>query len=950
MFTNSKLAKSIRLAMAIGAASTAMIASNAVIAQETPNAEDKSVEKISVTGSRIKRLDMEGSTPIQITSDVEIKLSGFTRIEDLLNSLPQIEASQTSFISNGASGAANVDLRGLGSTRTLVLINGRRMAGGTSGAADVNQIPAALVKRVEVLTGGGSSTYGSDAVAGVVNFIMDTDFEGLEFTAGVSGFQHNNDNDYIQGLMDAKGFDYPEGSSGIDGKSYNFDLSVGGSFDGGKGHAVAYTTFRRDTELRQESRDYTACALNSAGTSCGGSGNAIVPNFYMGTVDADGNGDYGNFTDYWTLDANSDGFTIPSSGNIYNYAPINHIFRPDERYSLGAFVNYEINEHFNPYLEVSHMRDVTKAQIAESGTFFNESYIIDYDSPLISDTQRSQLTSELGIVSGEQFATYIGKRNVEGGPRASNFETNTFRAVTGIEGQINDNWSYDVSFQFSSLSLSNAYINDFFGPRIKTAVDSEACAADSDCIPYEVFTYNGVTEESAGALTGVGIFTADSSQMVLSGYVSGDLDFTIPSADVPIAAAVGMEYRKDDFELQSDEVFEKGLLLGQGGPTPSLAGGFDVTEIYAEFSIPVLDNLFVDIGGRYSDYSTSGGISTYKIAVDWDVLEDWKVRASFNTSVRAPNVNELFSAQGLGLWSGTDPCSGDTPTLTAAQCANTGVTASQYGNIAASPASQYNSLTGGNPDLAPEEADTISFGIVANPIENLNFSIDYWDIEMAEVIGTVGAELTVEQCGTTGNAVFCDNVIRSSAGSLWVGQAGYVQATAINLAGRHWRGVDVSMNHELEAFGGNFTTKLIGTYMLKKEYDALPGVETAKYDCTGVISSDCFAQPDWRHTMTVSYTTDSFWSVSAKWRYYGQVDYDGVTDTLVADGISGQSYIDLTGSFDVTENVSALVGVNNILDREPPLVGGTLSTNGNAVAGFYDTLGRYIFASVTVRF
>ncbi len=142
--------------------------------------------------------------------------------------------------------------------------------------------------------------------------------------------------------MDAKGFEYPDGNSGIDGKSYNFDLTVGGSFDGGKGHAVAYTTFRRDTELRQESRDYTSCALNSAGTACGGSGNAIVPNFYMGTVDADGNGAYGDFTDYWTLDENSDGFIIPSSGNIYNYAPINHIFRPDERYSLGAFVNYSL--------------------------------------------------------------------------------------------------------------------------------------------------------------------------------------------------------------------------------------------------------------------------------------------------------------------------------------------------------------------------------------------------------------------------------------------------------------------------------------------------------------------------------------------------------------------------------------------------------------------------------
>ena len=947
MFTNTKLAKSIKLACMFGAASTMGFAGS-VAAQEDEAAD--SVEKIQVTGSRIQRTDLETASPVQITSDAEIKLSGFTRIEDLLNSLPQIEAGQTSFISNGASGTANLDLRGLGPSRTLVLVNGRRLQPGGvySQSPDINQIPAGLVKRVEVLTGGGSTAYGADAVAGVVNFIMDTEFEGVEFTAGVAGYQHNNDNEYIQGLMDARNFEYPDGSSGIDGTSFNFDLSIGGSFDNGKGHAVAYATFRRDNELRQEARDYSSCALNSAGTACGGSGNAIIPNFYVGTYNADGSVNWNGFGNYYTLTPDNN-FT-PSSGNVYNYAPVNHFMRPDERFSVGAFVEYEVNDNFKPYLETMFMRDITKAQIAESGTFFNEAYEISYDSPLLSDAQRQFLTDNLGVVSGQSFATYIGKRNVEGGPRASNLEHNALRIVLGAKGDIGDNWIYDASIQMGSTTSSAAYINDFFAPRIATAVDSEACAADSECIPYEVFTYQGVTPEQAGNLTGVGILNGETRQTIISGYVTGDLDFTLPSADMPVAAVFGAEYRKEEFERLSDEVFEKGLLLGQGGPTTSIMGSYDVSELFTELSVPVLENLTFDLGLRYSDYNTSGGETTYKVAADYDVADNWKLRASYNRAVRAPNVAELFSPQSLGLWSGVDPCSTSSPELTQAQCANTGVTASQYGNIAASPASQYNSITGGNPNLGVELADTMTIGLVAQPTDDFNFSVDYWDIEMEDVIGSVGAELTVRQCALTGDAAYCDNVTRNSAGSLWVGENGFVTATSINLAGRHWQGVDVSLNHEYELGEGKITSKLIGTYMMTKEYDAIPGDETAKYDCAGVVSTDCFAQPDWRHTLTVTYSSDSFWSTSAKWRYFGGVDYDGTVDTLVADGISSQSYLDLKGSFEINENTALLVGVNNVLDKEPPMVGGALSSNANTVAGFYDTLGRYLHASVTVKF
>lgn len=960
------IAKAVRRALFASAAASLVVAPNTFAAEED---EEDEGQKVTITGSRIKRTDIETASLVSITPAEEIKLSGFTRIEDLMNSLPQVEAAQTSFISNGATGTASLDLRGMGVNRTLVLVNGRRLQPGgiNTNAADVNQIPAALVKRVEVLTGGGSSTYGADAVAGVVNFVMDKEFEGLEITAGYSGFQHDNDNSYIQGLMDAAGFEYPSGTSGPDGETFNVDIAMGGSFDGGKGHATAYVTYRKVNELRQADRDYSSCALNGAGTACGGSGNAIVPNFFMGTVDANGVPDFGNFSDFWTLDSNSN--FIPSSGNVYNYAPVNHFMRPDKRYTLGAFVDYEINEHARPYMEAMFMRDRTAAQIAESGTFFNEAYILDYDSPLINDAQRAYLTSELGVVSGEQFATYIGKRNVEGGPRSDILEHNSFRIVLGTEGDINDNWSYDVSMQYGSTSSSSTYINDFLAPNITTALSAngEDCSSTAGCVPYEVFTFQGVTPAQAGTLTATAIQNGLTEQKVFNAFVSGDLDVSMPGAESTVAAVFGVEYREESFSRVSDELYEKGLLLGQGGPTVSIDGEYDLTEYFGEISIPVvegvtgIDSLTVDLGFRQSDYSNFGTEPTYKIGVDWAVNEDWKVRASFNRAVRAPNNIELFRPQGIALWQGTDPCAGATPTLSQAQCANTGVTAAQYGNIALSPASQYNQIIGGNPDLKPEIADTVTFGVVANPIEDLNFSIDYFDIQLDDVIGAIGAQLTVSQCATTGLAAFCDNVVRNNAGSLWVGQSGFVRATNINLASRHWQGIDFSANHKFEALDGTFSTKFIGTMMEKKEYEPLPGNTSATYDCVGVINTDnsCFATPEWRHSITTTYDPGTFWTVSLKWRFFGEVDYDDAPDAngnqpdLLVQGNGGldsESYFDLKGSFEVNQNVGILVGVNNILDEEPPLVGSNLSSNANTVAGFYDTLGRYIHASVTVKF
>ena len=582
MYSNSKIAKAVRLAMMFGAGAATAISAPSFAADEDAVEE---VERIEVTGSRIKRTDMETSSPVVTTTAEDIKVTGYTRMEDVLNTLPQIEAAETSFLSNGATGNATLDLRGMGSNRTLVLVNGRRLQPGgiNSQASDINQIPAALVKRVDVLTGGASSTYGADAVAGVVNFVMDKDFEGIRIDVGAGGYQHDNSNGYIQDLMDKKGFEYESGDSGIDGKSYNIDLTIGGDFADGKGHATAYAVWRKNDEMIQGERDYSSCALNGSGTSCGGSANTIIPHFDIfpvvgGLMGEGGEVDYTQ--EFWgELDSNSQ--FINDTGTRYNYAPINHFMRPNERFTIGAFVDYEVNDSTNVYMELNYMNDRTAGQIAESGTFFNEEYVLDYDNPYMNQGQKDYLQNLFGQGADEQFVAYIGKRNTEGGPRSDHLQHDSFRIVTGVEGEINDSWSYDVNFQYGSTASSSAYINDFLAPNINSrigAVGADECTGD--CLPYQIWTYEGITSEQAAQLGGTAIQTGVVSQLVLNGYVSGEFDLTIPSADTPIAAVFGAEYREVDYERISDTVYEEGLLLGQGGPSASLYGAYDVSEIF----------------------------------------------------------------------------------------------------------------------------------------------------------------------------------------------------------------------------------------------------------------------------------------------------------------------------------------------------------------------------------
>ena len=935
---NKKMSIAVRSALGLAAVASAMSTGLAFGQEETSEA----LEEVIVTGSLIKRVDgFESASPVVVSTAAEISASGISKVEDFLNSLPQLSAGQNSYVSNGASGTATLDLRGMGSSRTLVLINGRRMGGGGAygESADTNQIPTAMLERVEVLTGGASTVYGADAVAGVVNFVMRKDFNGVELNIGTSGFMHDNDNSYVADLMDAKGFDYPKGGDGVDGQADTIDLVMGSSFADGKGQATAYVTWRKGSELRQGARDYSSCALNSTGTSCGGSGNAIVPNFYISQRNAAGTLDWDTY-EYWTLDSGSN--FVPSDGNIYNYAPINHFMRPDEKWSFGTMMDLQLNDSTELYAEIMATDYNTKAQIAESGTFFAEEYYIDYDSDLLNDSQRQTLTDTYGDGVTDSFGVYIGKRNVEGGPRASVMTNASFRIVLGARGEV-QGWDYDVNYQKNSVDSSVTYINDFFAPNISAALQAAT---------YDVFTYQGVTSEQASGLTGTAMLRADLSTEIFYAQMSRDTGFSLPTTDSNISIAMGVENRKMSYDRDSDTVFEEGQLLGQGGATKSIAGSFSVTDVFLEAAIPVIENLDMELGFRSSDYSTSGNHNTYKVGATYSPTETVTLRTGYNRTIRSPNITTMFAPQNQGLWAGSDPCAGDAPTYTAAQCALTGVTAAQYGNIVASPASQYNALYGGNTELDPETADTISFGIVANPVEDLTLSVDWWSVALEDAIGSVSAATSIKECAENGNTALCSLINRGNAGTLWLGTSGYVTSTDTNLGEVNFAGVDVAATYGMALGGGDLSLKLMGSKSLEKETLVLPGVETTRYDCNGIANDDQCTGPnmDWRHTLTANYSKDD-WTVGAAWRYFGKVDYKGTADTLAAAGaLDAVNYIDLNGSYTLNENVSFSAGARNLLDKETPMVGGGLNPDNANSYGNYDVLGRYIYADVTISF
>ncbi|WP_212758123.1 TonB-dependent receptor domain-containing protein [Usitatibacter palustris] len=984
--THKKLVRCLMAAGIVGAAST-------VHAQQPSQAAAK-VEKVEVTGTRIQAPELEGASPVAVIRAEDIKLEGVRNVESLLNNLPQVLAEYGSNDSNGATGIATANLRNLGSVRTLVLVNGRRLPPGSpigstlapTWSADLNTIPAALIRRVDVLTGGASAVYGSDAIAGVINFIMNDNFEGVQGEVNYSFYNHQQNNpkgisDIVAGraVTNPQQFRVP-GDIKSDGETTDVSLMLGGNFADNKGNATVFFGYTKVEALLQSERDFSACALNlntaGDGYVCGGSGTSYPGQFVL-------NGGTGAARTV----ANAAGNTRPYIGatDQYNFGPLNFFQRPTERYSFDAFAHYDVTPHARVYSEFGFHDNHTNSQIAPSG-LFGVAVNVTGANPLLSADWRR----DLGLTTdASTHNVVILRRNVEGGGRQADLRNTSYRGVLGVKGDVFNNWQYDVYGQMAQVVYQQVFRNELSIARSQRALDvvtnpatgQAACRSfldgtDLACVPYNIWSLDQVTQGALNYVQIPGFQTGHTKQSVVGATMSADLaDYGIklPGARSGIGVAFGFERRVDELLREVDVAFSSGDLAGQGGSTQGVGGQIAVKDIFMEARLPILERqdwahlLSVNGSWRRSDYSTGEKTDSYGMGIEWAPVKAVRFRGSYQQAVRAPNVFDLYTPLTPGLYNNTsDPCATATPTATAAQCAFTGVTAAQYGHILDSPAGQYGGAFGGNVNLKAETAKTQTLGIVFEPLPNLSASIDYYNIKVEDVITALPPPTILNQCLATGNPQFCSLITRDSAGTLWLLPQAVIVASNLNVAEWTTSGFDfmATYTHKFGGEWGALNVNFNGTYLKEFKQQQFPG--SPEYDCAGLFGTVCGVTltvlPEWRHKMRATWATPWNTDVALTWRYISEVDYEGTSSSPILAAtvpsidskLKAMNYIDLAANWRINKNYQLTAGINNLFDEDPPIVNQTFAGapfgNGNTYPNLYDAIGRKIFVTFTAKF
>ena len=970
-----------------------------------------------ITGSRIPRSDLTAVSPVTMIKSYEIRLQGATNAEETLNQLPQVSPSQGEFVAVGATGAATIDLRGLGSVRTLVLVNGHRLMPGDPRypVADVNSIPTALIQRVEVLTGGAAAVYGSDAVAGVVNFNLDTKLDGLKVEGQIGGYQHDNRDEFARSLLNQRQLRYPKGSV-FDGRRENLSVAFGHGFLDDRAHVTLYGGYRKIDSVTLDQRDYGACPITAKTADqkptsileCGGPLVSYPGNYFdnLGNV----------------YQVTTDRTFVPGLSR-FNYAPWHFYQRPDERYTAGGFANFDLSKAVQAYAEVMAMKDRTMWQIGPSGDFRNTE-TINCDNPLLSDQQRSLIckagnfvgefptfdsagnliqisgspTPFIDPVTGEPYSRawlLISLRNIEGGSIEDDLKHKSVRLLGGLKGDLGSGVTYDASYVFGRVSLDRQYRNNLSITRLGRALDvvsdpltgqpicrstliarelgDSAPEADANCVPWDVFAPGQVTPESTTYLSIPPSMRGSFTEQI------GNLNATVeldrwgiggPWSEEASAINVGAEYRKDAVKFDPDEFSQAGDIAGFGEQVLPIRDSVNAKEIFAEARIPLLTDKLVrrlafEGGFRKSWYSnprSNFSSDAYKLALDLTAVSGLRFRASQQRANRAPNVLELLAPIQPDSFF-RDPCAGIAPLASEDDCALTGVTAAQYGHVpkASTNLFEYNAIMGGNEDLQPESATTRTIGIVLQPrlLRGFNVTMDWWDIKLKGAISKIGAQAIVDACIASGGPVFCSRIHRDPNGSLLLGD-GYVDDRQANLGSLKIRGIDGSADYSMPLGRlGSAKLEFRGSYVLRWIVDN--GGLSTPYDCAGLFGAPCRIQPRWKHTARATWDTPAAISLSFQWRHLGGVELAALDPKFnLTDDVSPgyaklrpADYFDVATVFRVRKGFDLRLGVNNVLDRQPPLVisntaAGDGPYNGNTYPEWYDPLGRFVFASVAV--
>lgn len=989
------------------------------------------LEEIVVTGSRIQRSPLEAVSPVVSLDSAEIDQRGILRVEDLLKTLPQVIGAQSGARTHRTSGTATVDLRGLGSTRTLVLKDGKRLPIGSpqtapeAVGADLNQIPSQLVDRVEVLTGGASSVYGADAVAGVVNFIMKKDYEGLEFDVQGSFFQSGNDSSIATPVLRDFGRVPPEGD--VSGRTVDINVVMGTNFAENRGNVTAWFTYANDNPVKQIDRAISACAFGTRNQgqdfSCAGSTNSFPGRFsdigladdpddsFTLTLDPQGTDGKGGGEDGITGLRNFD-----VERDLFDFAKDGFFQRSRERFTFGSSSHYEFADNQEFFLDLSFLRNETRSEFAPPPSL-SRIPSVNCDNPLLSEAQLATFCADsntfIDATGVERANLVIDRRFLEFGPRQLNFENELFRVVGGIRGEIVEGIDYELFGQFSTASANN--LRDGMDVnKVNQAVDvildtdessptfgQPVCRDQSGgCVPLDLFSFNidgtsNVTEEAID-FTRIPLVTlGNTKQTVIGGNVAADLTrFGVksPFADSGLQAVFGFEYRRDQAHSQPDIASLEPLGISIGRPPAPVDGRVEVYEFFGELQAPIIENapliqeLSMNAAWRFSDFTkTTGTNGTFTIGGAWAPSSDIRARGQFARAVRAPNPLELFTPQRNDLFALSagendlfDPCAGDfnpnTPTpepqRSFEECARTGVTQAQFGGVPDIATGQFNQLLGGNPDLETEAADTWTAGAVITPrfIPGLVLSIDWFSIEVDRKIGVIPPQLSLEGCLDTGAPVLCDNINRGAGGNLFIEAEANVAAINLNTGSLTTRGVDLDASYEfaLDDVGidnaGALNFRLVGSWLDKFVEEPLPGAlqelvapVDRKFNCAGKFGGRCGRlRPEFRSRLVSTWNSPWGLDVTMTWRYFDSVHFfEADNPAPVDEKLSSTSFFDFQAQYAITQNIELRMGVNNFLDKDPPLAshGATdFFGEGNTFPSTFDSLGRFIFTGMNVQF
>jgi iron complex outermembrane receptor protein len=930
-------------------------------------------EEVVTIGSRIQRVDLEAVSPVTVVNAEEFTLSGNINIEQKLAELPLTLPSFGPSSNNPGDGTARVNLRGLGTARTLVLVNGRRYIPSTqTGVVDLNTVPGTLIERVDVLTGGASAVYGSDALAGVVNFTLRDDFEGAQVTS----------------LYDIT----TEG----DAERFNVDLTVGGNFADGKGNAVLYAGYINRKPLFQGERDFSRFALTDvapAGTpgqdpntgvggplAAGGSSGIPGTRVFSGpTINPPDGGDpypLGRFG------PNGEGLPFVSPDDFFNYAPDNYLQLPQERYLISAIAHYDVNERLRVFSEAAFANNRVPTELAPTPAFLG-TLEVNPDSPFFAPEVQDALdgirsdTNGDGVIDGNDnaFLPFVGRRMVENGSRQSVNNRDALRVLVGAEGDINSNWGYNAFYSYSRLQASNLLNNDVSETRFRQAVlvndAGTACQDPSGgCAPLNIFGEGNISNAAVGFVNIGATNVTSIEQQVLNATVTGSL-FSVTANAEPVGVAIGFEHREDESSFRPDTFLASGDVLGFNAGEATV-GGFDVNEVFAEVDIPLvsgvtaIEDLSIRFSGRVSDYSNIGTVNGYGAGVAWSPISALSFRAGYQRAVRAPNVAELFGGVANGFPGATDPCSVDgitggpdsTPEIVAL-CEATGVPAGQVG-VFEQANTQIEGLFGGNPNLTEETSDTFTAGVIIQPLDSLDLTIDYFDIQIDDAISVLGGSvqnvlsLCYEEIQDI-NSDFCQAITRRSNGDVDI-----VSVQNANIGSLKTSGIDLTLNWARDLgfglFGSASTLAINSRATILDAFDIRAVQDLPNTDkCAGNFGNTCGTPRNKYQLFTRGTWTTGPLSLSVLWRFLSEVEDDRIeagtanAADLSTPKIDAINYVDFTAAYEFTDSFRVNLGFRNIANVTPTFVGDA-QQQANTFPELYDIIGRRVFVSASYSF